>query len=66
MTGINYDICYTQQRIYKYMCQQGYDMKTFSDAYLRSDFCRRAMDTNYNISRRKPRPFFKRPGMNAF
>ena len=48
MTGINYDICYTQQRIYKYMCQQGYDMKTFSDAYLQSDFCRRAMDTNYS------------------
>lgn len=48
MTDIERDICETQQMIYEHMCNQGYDMKSFSDAYLRSDFCRRAMDTLYS------------------
>lgn len=48
MTGVDYDICKTQQRIYEYMASEGYDMKSFSNAYLASDFCRRAMDTVYS------------------
>lgn len=48
MNGIEYDICYTQQRIYEYMALQKYDMHIFSDAYLKCDFCRRAMDTCYS------------------
>lgn len=48
MTGIEYDICQTQQRIYEYMCAQNYDMKVFSKLYLESEFCRKAMDTNYS------------------
>lgn len=48
MRSIDYDICQTQQRIYEYMAKNGYDMKVFSDAYLSSDFCRRAMDTIYS------------------
>lgn len=48
MTGIEYDICQTQQRIYEYMCVRNYDMKIFSKLYLQSEFCRRAMDTNYS------------------
>lgn len=48
MTGIEYDICRTQQRIYEYMASEGYDIASFSDAYLSSDFCRRAMDTVYS------------------
>lgn len=37
--------CETQQSIYESMAVQGYDMKVFSDAFLSSDFCRRAWDT---------------------
>lgn len=48
MTGIEYDICQTQQRIYEYMCEQNYDMHVFSDLYLQSSFCHNAMDTNYS------------------
>lgn len=48
MTGIGYDICKTQQRIYEYTASKGYDMVSFSDAYLKSDFCKRAMDSAYS------------------
>lgn len=48
MTGIEYDICQTQQRIYEYMCAQNYDMEIFSNLYLQSEFCCKAMDTNYS------------------
>lgn len=48
MNGIEYDISYTQQRIYEYMALEKYDMHVFSDAYLKCDFCRRAMDTCYS------------------
>lgn len=48
MKGIEYDICYTQQRIYRLMAKEGYDMRVFSDEYLKCDFCRRAMDTTYS------------------
>lgn len=48
MTGIECDICKTQQHIYEYMASEGYDMALFSDAYLKSDFCKRAMDSVYS------------------
>lgn len=40
--------CETQQSIYEYMAVQNYDLKGFSDAFLCSDFCRRAFDTIYS------------------
>lgn len=46
--GIYYDICMTQSRIYRYVAQCGYEVKRFSDAFLASDFCRRAFDTIYS------------------
>lgn len=46
--GMDYAICRTQEDIYKYMVQEGYDIKVFSEAYLSCDFCRRAMDTIYS------------------
>ena len=45
---IHYDICMTQSRIYRYVAQCGYEVKRFSDAFLASDFCRRAFDTIYS------------------
>ena len=41
-------ICDTQQRIYEYAARMKYDMPRFSDAYLTSDFCKRAMDAPYS------------------
>lgn len=41
-------ICETQARIYELAADTGYDMKAFSDAYLASSFCERAMDTVYS------------------
>lgn len=46
--SINHSICETQGRIYEYMSGQGYDMEDFSDRYLSSSFCGRAMDTIYS------------------
>ncbi len=48
MTDIDCEICKTQQRIYEHMASGHYDMQVFSDAYLSSDFCKRAMDTDYS------------------
>ena len=48
LEGIYYDICMTQSHIYRYIAQCGYDVKRFSDAFLLSDFCRRAFDTIYS------------------
>lgn len=48
MNGIEYDICDTQGRIYEFAAAMGYECEKFSDAYLRSDFCRRAMDSEYS------------------
>lgn len=48
MTGVEYDICRTQERIYEEMAKQGYEMESFSDAYLSSDFCNREMDAQYS------------------
>ena len=48
MTNVDYDICETQAMIYRYAAREGFDMEAFSDKYLRSDFCRRAMDAIYS------------------
>ena len=48
LDDVEYIICKTQGRIYRYIAAHGYDVEAFSDAYLRSDFCRRAMDTIYS------------------
>lgn len=48
MTGVEYDICYTQMRIYEDMAKKGYEMERFSNAYLSSDFCNREMDAEYS------------------
>ena len=48
LTGVDYDICMTQSRIYRYAAQKGFDMKRFSEAFLCSDFCKRAFDTIYS------------------
>jgi hypothetical protein len=46
--SLNCSICDTQSEIYEYMAEEGYDIKTFSEAYLASGFCKRAMDTLYS------------------
>ena len=48
MNGVIYDICETQGRVYEYVARNSYDMKIFSSLYLRSDFCKRAMDAKYS------------------
>lgn len=48
INSVEYDICKTQGEIYEYAAKKGYHIKEFSDAYLHSDFCRRAMDTEYS------------------
>jgi len=46
---IEYDICQTQGMIYEYAWSLFYDMKSFSEGYMRSDFCRREMDSRYSV-----------------
>ena len=46
--GIDYDICITQFRIYRYIAQCVYDVKRFSYAFLMIDFCRRVFDKIYS------------------
>lgn len=41
-------ICQNQGRLYRFVANLGYNMKDFSNAYLASDFCKRAMDTTYS------------------
>ena len=48
MDAINYDICMTQARLYRYIADDNKDVREFSDKYLNSDFCRRAMDCIYS------------------
>lgn len=42
--GIEYDICETQQEIFREYALKGYDMEVFTKEYLESDFCCRYMD----------------------
>ncbi|MDE6678445.1 MAG: hypothetical protein K2K02_05330 [Ruminococcus sp.] len=48
LSSLDYEICHTQEKIYKYMVEQGYNLKDFSDAYLSCDFCKKNMDTIYS------------------
>lgn len=48
ISGIEYDICATQQRIFGEYAKQGYDMEIFATEYLSSDFCNRHMDRFYS------------------
>lgn len=48
LNNVDYDICETQQNIFEYAVQAGYDLKSFAEAYLGSSFCRRAFDTLYS------------------
>ena len=48
MTDIDISICQTQGRIYAWIADNGYDVKSFSDAYLTSKFCKNSMDTPYS------------------
>ncbi len=48
LTNVEYIICRNQGELYRYIARHGYDLKAFSDAYLTSDFCRRAFDTTYS------------------
>ena len=41
-------ICRTQASIYVQVVHDGYDVKSFSDAYLTSNFCQRSMDAEYS------------------
>lgn len=41
-------ICQTQADLYEWAADEGYQFPAFSDIYLRSDFCKRAMDTTYS------------------
>lgn len=45
MNEIDTQICETQRAIYDYMSNKLYRMKDFSNAFLNSEFCRRALDT---------------------
>ena len=38
------DICETQSEIYKYMARRKYNMETFSDCCLKSEFCKNELD----------------------
>lgn len=45
---IELSIYQNQGRLYQFVANLGYDMEDFSNAYLTSDFCKRAMDTTYS------------------
>lgn len=50
LSDVQYDICDTQGKIFevvaKYYSHDSF--KTFADAYMRSDFCKRQMDVSYS------------------
>ncbi len=48
LESVEYAICMNQGRLYRHIAQNGYDVERFSNAYLSSDFCRRAFDTTYS------------------
>lgn len=47
-TSVHYEISNTQGEMYRRMAHLGYDMEDFSNAYLKSDFCKRAFDTDWS------------------
>lgn len=48
MNRVETEIGFTQEALYKYAAKQGYEPSSFSDAFLASDFCRKAFDTVYS------------------
>ncbi len=48
LTIIENRICETQAELYEYAANEQFIFPDFSDIYLKSDFCRRAMDTDYS------------------
>ena len=48
MTEVDYDICQNQGRLYSFVAKEGFCMEWFSEAYLKSSFCKRAFDTIYS------------------
>ncbi|MCQ2503700.1 MAG: hypothetical protein MJ103_00520 [Saccharofermentans sp.] len=48
MDRIELKICGTQKRIYKYAAKLGYSIEDFSNAFLKSEFCAEAFDTEYS------------------
>ena len=48
LSDMDYRICETQAELYEYAANQGFKFPEFSDAFLSSDFCKRAMDTIYS------------------
>lgn len=45
---VHFNICEVQQEIFEYAVNLKYDLKTFVNVYLKSNFCRRAFDTIYS------------------
>ena len=50
LSDVQYDICDTQGKIFEVVARlYSHDsFKTFADAYMRSDFCKRQMDVSYS------------------
>lgn len=48
MFDIGARCCEVQQRIYEFAANKGYNIESFSNAYLQSSFCKRAFDTIYS------------------
>lgn len=48
LTDIENRICETQAELYEYVAKKQFIFPNFSDIYLNSDFCRRAMDSEYS------------------
>ena len=48
MNKVEYLICQTQGKIFKYAVKKGYDMQNFAEKFLSSEFCEEAFDTIYS------------------
>lgn len=46
--SVGYDICITQENLFKYAVEKGYDIEDFITKYMQSDFCKRHMDALYS------------------
>lgn len=45
---VEMNICETQAMLYEAAARIGYDLKSFSEYFLNSEFCSRSMDTSYS------------------
>lgn len=48
MDRIEQKICNTQKNIFSFAAKKGYSVKSFCEAFLNSDFCAEAFDTEYS------------------